>query len=64
MIEMLTQKIKKDDRVITVVEDRNSHENYEICSRHVVACDGARSKVRETLGIQCEGESTCEIAST
>ncbi|KAK0111364.1 hypothetical protein ONS95_001726 [Cadophora gregata] len=53
-----------DDRVITVVEDRSNRTMYEICSRHVVACDGAKSKVRETLGIGCEGESSYETMMT
>lgn len=55
-------ELQKGDRVVTMIENRNSQTNYEICSRHVVACDGARSKVRETLGIECEGESTCKLS--
>ena len=46
------------DRVITTIEDRDSKRLYEVCSTHVAACDGARSRVRETLGIECEGELT------
>ncbi|PVH79348.1 3-propionate hydroxylase [Cadophora sp. DSE1049] len=55
---------QRGDRVITVVEDRSNKSLYEICSRHVVACDGAKSKVREMLGIECEGESSYETMMT
>ncbi len=51
---------KKGYIVTTVVENRYSRETYEIRSRHVIGCDGAKSKVREVLGIECEGESTCK----
>ncbi|CZR64181.1 uncharacterized protein PAC_14078 [Phialocephala subalpina] len=52
------------DEVLTKVEDREIGRIYEIRSRHVVACDGAKSKVRETLGIDCEGESSYETMMT
>lgn len=55
---------QRGNRVITLVEDRNLQTKYEICARHVVACDGARSKVRETLCIECEGESTYDTMMT
>jgi len=55
---------QRGNRVITVVEDRSNKSLYEICSRHVVACDGAKSKVREMLGIGCEGESSYETMMT
>ncbi|KAH9210423.1 3-propionate hydroxylase [Leptodontidium sp. 2 PMI_412] len=53
-----------DDRVVTVVENRGNKSLYNICSRHVVACDGAKSRVRQTLGIECEGESSYETMMT
>ncbi|KAF8851507.1 hypothetical protein BDZ45DRAFT_679079 [Acephala macrosclerotiorum] len=52
------------DEVCTKVEDRGIGKTYEIRSRHVIACDGAKSKVRETLGIDCEGESSYETMMT
>ncbi|KAH8595335.1 FAD binding domain-containing protein [Bisporella sp. PMI_857] len=52
------------ESVITTVEDRSTGSFYEICSRHVVACDGARSKVRECLGVSTEGESSYETMMT
>jgi 2-polyprenyl-6-methoxyphenol hydroxylase-like FAD-dependent oxidoreductase len=44
-----------------VIEDRAAKKTYELESRHVIACDGARSRVRETLQIRSDGESTCKI---
>ncbi|KAG4438937.1 hypothetical protein IFR05_005563 [Cadophora sp. M221] len=52
------------DQVVTVVEDRSNKSLYEICSRHVVACDGAKSRVRQMLGIECDGESSYETMMT
>ncbi|KUJ14152.1 3-propionate hydroxylase [Mollisia scopiformis] len=52
------------DKVFTRVEDRSLNRTYEIRSRHVIACDGAKSKVREILGIECEGESSYETMMT
>jgi len=49
------------DQVTTLIEDRDTKKTYEVRSRHVIACDGAKSKVRETLNIDSQGESTCEI---
>jgi len=49
------------DQVTTLIEDRDAKKTYEVRSRHVIACDGAKSKVRETLKIDSKGESTCEI---
>lgn len=48
------------DGVVTVVEERSGKERYPIHSRHVVACDGARSQVRRCLGITSEGEDSCK----
>lgn len=50
---------KVDGFVVTTVEDRGAQKQYKIRSRHVVACDGAKSAVREFLGVTCEGEETC-----
>ena len=48
-----------DDAVITTVEDRATQKQYTVKSRHVVACDGAKSAVRRFLGVTSEGEETC-----
>lgn len=49
-----------DDHVITAIQDRDSKEVYKVRSRHVVACDGAKSAVRSFLGIKSEGEDSCK----
>ncbi|KAJ5095219.1 hypothetical protein N7532_007510 [Penicillium argentinense] len=46
------------------IEDRASHTEYQVRSRHVIACDGAKSAVRKFLGITSEGEETCETMVT
>lgn len=48
------------DSVITTVEERATGHKYNIRSRFVVACDGHRSKVRDFLGIESEGEDSCK----
>ncbi|KAH7146880.1 3-propionate hydroxylase [Dactylonectria estremocensis] len=50
--------------VDTVIEDRTTGEFYTIRSKHVLACDGARSKVRQALNIQSDGESTTQTLMT
>lgn len=34
--------------------------HHQISCRYVVACDGAKSAVRTSLGIDCEGEDGCK----
>ncbi|OJJ33796.1 hypothetical protein ASPWEDRAFT_69580 [Aspergillus wentii DTO 134E9] len=53
-----------DEYVITTIEDRNTKQEYKIKSKHVVACDGAKSAVRRHLGIECEGEDSLETMMT
>ncbi|KAI3096014.1 hypothetical protein CBS147333_9650 [Penicillium roqueforti] len=53
-----------DDQVITTIEDRVSKETYKVRSKHVVACDGAKSAVRNFLGIESEGEDSYETMMT
>lgn len=48
------------DEVITTVEDRATGHTYKIRSKFVIACDGARSKVRQHMGIDSDGEDSCE----
>ncbi|KAI1617349.1 3-propionate hydroxylase [Exophiala viscosa] len=50
--------------VITTVEDRATSRHFTIRSRHVVACDGARSRVRDFCGIQTEGAISEETMMT
>ncbi|CAI7595600.1 unnamed protein product [Penicillium pancosmium] len=53
-----------DNEVITTVEDRAAQKEYRIKSRHVIACDGAKSAVRKHLGITSEGEEATETMMT
>ena len=41
--------------VTTVVRDLESDETHEIRSQYVIACDGAGSRVRRSLGIEMQG---------
>lgn len=50
--------IKFENYVITTIEDRAAKREYQLRSNHMIACDGARSRVRESLGINCEGSAT------
>lgn len=40
--------------------NRDSKEAYKVRSKHVIACDGAKSAVRSFLGIESEGEDSCK----
>ena len=52
---------QEHDRVTTVVEERSTGHKFRIQSKYVIACDGARSKVRECLDIESEGEDSCKL---
>ncbi|VUC30478.1 unnamed protein product [Clonostachys rosea] len=52
------------DEVTTIIEDRSSSTSLQVRSRHVIACDGARSQVRKHLGIESEGEDGYETMMT
>ncbi|KAJ5390086.1 FAD binding domain-containing protein [Penicillium cataractarum] len=53
-----------DGHVITTIMNRDSKEPYKVRSKHVVACDGAKSAVRSFLGIESEGEDSYETMMT
>ncbi|KAJ5354259.1 FAD binding domain-containing protein [Penicillium brevicompactum] len=53
-----------DGHIITKIEDRTTKQTYKVKSTHVIACDGAKSSVREFLGIESEGESSYETMMT
>ncbi|KAK6388103.1 hypothetical protein LTR65_008111 [Meristemomyces frigidus] len=53
-----------DAAVVTTVEERLSRRRYNVRSAYVVGCDGAKSAVREALGIVCEGEDSYETMMT
>lgn len=52
--------VQDGDEVILTVEERATGARYDIRSRHVIACDGARSKVRNLLQIESDGEDSCK----
>lgn len=49
-----------DDHVYTCVEDRATGTTFTVRSKHVIGCDGARSRVRASLHIESDGEDSCE----
>ncbi|TVY87798.1 2,4-dichlorophenol 6-monooxygenase, partial [Lachnellula willkommii] len=55
---------QNQDGVTTEVEDRGAGHNFRVRSRHLVACDGAKSRVRSSLGIGSEGEDAYETMMT
>lgn len=44
-----------------MLEQRSTGSRWVVRSKHVVACDGAKSQVRKDLGIESEGEDGCEL---
>jgi 2-polyprenyl-6-methoxyphenol hydroxylase-like FAD-dependent oxidoreductase len=56
--------VTETESVHTTVEDRATGHRYQIRSRHVIACDGAKSKVREFLQIESHGEDSYETMMT
>ncbi|KAJ9139161.1 2,4-dichlorophenol 6-monooxygenase [Pleurostoma richardsiae] len=52
------------DMVYSTVEERSTKTQWRITSRHVLACDGAKSQVRKFLGIESEGEDSYETMMT
>lgn len=50
--------------VTTTVEERATGHQFQIRSKYVVACDGARSKVRSCLGVESDGEDSYETMMT
>jgi 2-polyprenyl-6-methoxyphenol hydroxylase-like FAD-dependent oxidoreductase len=54
--------VQKGDEVISTVEERATKNRYQIRSRNVVGCDGARSAVRNHFGIESEGEQSCNYS--
>ncbi|OOQ82634.1 3-(3-hydroxy-phenyl)propionate hydroxylase [Penicillium brasilianum] len=53
-----------DGHVITTIINLDSKEATKVRSKHVVACDGAKSAVRSFLGIESEGEDSYETMMT
>ena len=54
----------RSEQVSTLVKEGSSGKEYEVTSRFVIGCDGRKSKVREALGIQSDGEDSVEAMMT
>ncbi len=55
---------EKAGQVTTTVEDRSIGSQYSVSSRYVIACDGAKSRVRQYLDVASEGEDSYETMMT
>ncbi|KAJ5767388.1 uncharacterized protein N7511_005004 [Penicillium nucicola] len=53
-----------DQEVIATITERSTGTQHNIRSRHLIACDGRRSKVRELLGIPSESEDSDQTMMT
>ena len=49
--------------VTTTVEERATGHQFQIRSKYLIGCDGARSKVRGFLGIESDGEDSCKFSA-
>lgn len=47
------------DSVISTLIERSTKTQWQVKSSHVLACDGAKSQVRQDLGIESEGDDGC-----
>jgi len=47
--------VQERDRVVATVEDLDGARRYDIAAHYIAGCDGARSLVRDTLGIGMTG---------
>ncbi|KIW10485.1 hypothetical protein PV08_11449 [Exophiala spinifera] len=57
--------LRQDSHAVsTTVEDRTTGHQFQIRSKYVIACDGARSKVRACLKIESDGEDSYETMMT
>ncbi|ETI26007.1 hypothetical protein G647_02784 [Cladophialophora carrionii CBS 160.54] len=52
------------DGVTTTVEERATGLRFQVRSKYLIACDGPRSKVRTSLGIESDGEDSYETMMT
>ncbi|CAG8021597.1 unnamed protein product [Penicillium nalgiovense] len=52
------------EQVVATIEERSTGKLHQTKSRHLIACDGRRSKVRELLGIESESEDSDQTMMT
>ncbi|KAI8302260.1 hypothetical protein K4K59_000598 [Colletotrichum sp. SAR11_240] len=50
--------------ITCIVEERSTKVRWQIKSRHLLACDGARSEVRKDLAIESEGDAAHSFPPT
>ncbi|KAL4745610.1 hypothetical protein BDW72DRAFT_186380 [Aspergillus terricola var. indicus] len=53
-----------DNHVLAAVHESSTGRLHSVLCRHLVACDGHKSRVRELLGIMSEGEESDETMMT
>ncbi|KAJ5162604.1 Monooxygenase FAD-binding [Penicillium coprophilum] len=53
-----------ENEVVSTIEERSTGQLHQTKSRHLIACDGRRSKVRELLGIESESEDSDQTMMT
>ncbi|CAI7596681.1 unnamed protein product [Penicillium palitans] len=53
-----------ENEVVATIEERSTGQLYHTKSRHLIACDGRRSKVRGLLGIESESEDSDQTMMT
>ncbi|KGO75027.1 Monooxygenase, FAD-binding [Penicillium italicum] len=53
-----------ENAVVATIEQRSTGQLHQTKSRHLIACDGRRSKVRELLGIESESEDSDQTMMT
>lgn len=57
--------LKQDSNGVTAtVEERTTGQQFQLRSRYLIACDGARSKVRSELDVESDGEDSYETMMT
>ncbi|KAK2592314.1 hypothetical protein QQS21_010004 [Conoideocrella luteorostrata] len=62
--EVLQHTPENEDVVTATLEERSTKTRWSINSKHLLACDGAKSQVRQDLNIECEGEEGYETMMT
>ncbi|KAJ5176622.1 Monooxygenase FAD-binding [Penicillium canariense] len=53
-----------ENEVVATVKEARSGNFHDIIARHLIACDGHKSKVREILNIPSEGEASNQVMMT
>ncbi len=55
---------QNEDRVLTVAEDLDARESFQILARYLIGCDGAHSEIRRRIGARLSGDSTVAQAQS